>query len=313
MKLNSASSTWIWAYLDGSSTASDSTSALIAQHDAYGSFSLDLRTAAGGASPNPFAAAAASSPPSNSSSAGITTLSVSTSSAPPTAGVATAHGAFAGLAFGVLYPLGAVLKRLGGALRLHAGIQGAALALSVLAAGSGLYVAHAYGLLASAHALLGIALSLALLALPWLGYRQHQRGKRSHRREPPGFAHVYLGRAVVVLGLLNAGLGLQLTNRDGPLGAAEIAGAVLVGLVGGAWLGVTLVTAFLRRRAARTGGRGGHEPLSDFEGELGGFGGKMGGRRGGGGASSEGSLLGAEVHGHGRDRRSIEMDLRGAR
>ncbi len=68
MSATDSSSSWILAYKGGDALDSTDQSESISQHDSTGTFSLDLTTAVGGSSSNPFVAASDPSPSSSSSS-----------------------------------------------------------------------------------------------------------------------------------------------------------------------------------------------------------------------------------------------------
>ena len=54
-------------------------------------------------------------------------------------------------------------------------------------------------------------------------------------------SHIWVGRAVITLGIINGGLGLQLSQVDR---SNEIAYGVLAGLIWMVWLGVVLWATF---------------------------------------------------------------------
>ncbi len=69
--------------------------------------------------------------------------------------------------------------------------------------------------------------------------------KQLGRRSYFGLLHVWYGRAIIILGMINGGLGLWLAanSKNG-----EIAYGVVAGVVGVFWLLVVLLTVFRRGR-----------------------------------------------------------------
>ena len=49
---------------------------------------------------------------------------------------------------------------------------------------------------------------------PWLGYLHHQMYKKNHQRTWLAVVHVWVGRILLILGLINGGLGLQAANNS---------------------------------------------------------------------------------------------------
>lgn len=151
MDLTSASTTWIWAYKNGSPLKSDSPSASLNQHDVMDNFQLNLADATGGNSLNPFVAQAAAAPggTSTDSSPGLVTeTTVGSSNRGNEIKIAErakiAHGTIMGLAFVIVYPLGAILIRLfsfSGLIWVHAATQAFAYLMALTGLGLGVYIA----------------------------------------------------------------------------------------------------------------------------------------------------------------------------
>jgi hypothetical protein len=74
------------------------------------------------------------------------------------------------------------------------------------------------------HPTLGLIVLGALFFQPVLGWVHHARFKRLKRRTAWSHTHLWLGRIVVTLGMINGGLGLQLA---GATKSAIIAYAVI--------------------------------------------------------------------------------------
>lgn len=148
MDFTSTSSSWIYGYKTGSSLNSNSVSAIITKHDKEGTFVLDLATATGGNSLNPFISSSSVTSGNSSSSTSV--------AAPGTGGssnnaaeknrdmMIAAHGIIGGIAFVILFPLGAIVLRVlnfPGLIWLHVCIQCVAYAASVAVFALGVVIA----------------------------------------------------------------------------------------------------------------------------------------------------------------------------
>jgi hypothetical protein len=71
-------------------------------------------------------------------------------------------------------------------------------------------------------------------AQPVLGYLHHRQYLRTRRRAPVSHAHIWWGRLLMVLGVINGGLGLQLAGERGDLVTAYsvVSGFLLVAYAG---------------------------------------------------------------------------------
>jgi hypothetical protein len=92
---------------------------------------------------------------------------------------------------------------------------------------------------------IGIILFAFLLIQPIFGQLHHMRFKEYARRTGWSQAHVWLGRTIITLGIINGGLGFKLANntRIGPIVYGVIAGIMWVIYVFAIFVGE-------RRRAA---------------------------------------------------------------
>lgn len=254
MALNDSSSGWIFAYTPADTSSagairSDNVSTPISIHKGYDSFKVDLSKAiAANYDSNPFTGQILqTTSPSAASSLAKSGLQMHLAT------VKVAHGTVLGLAFGLVYPAGAILIRLHGKTNtwaIHAGIQVFAYAMSIAGMGMGIYLALAYHLLTSPHALIGFVVICLLFFMPFAGWIQHKRFCRHKQRTWWGRGHAYLGRSLMILGIINVGTGLMLSAPYGgePVLKGEMAYGVLGGVVGLAWLSIVVVTAIARRR-----------------------------------------------------------------
>ena len=247
-----SSASWIHATKSGSPIKSDDQSESIAQHgNGYGSFNWDYSNAKGGSSVNPFASSNAVS--TGGAATGNAAGDSSSSSLPNS--VLLAHAVMASLAFLVLFPTGAILIRLAsfmGLIWVHAALQALAYVIYIVAFGMGVWLAVNGGYIAQAHPIIGIVLFIVLLAQPLGGWLHHRNSKKYGRRTAPSYAHIGIGRAAIILGMINGGLGLQLA-RDTTTGHI-VAYAVVAGVFGLAYIVAIIMGE--RKRKKNQGGQG---------------------------------------------------------
>jgi hypothetical protein len=169
-----------------------------------------------------------------------------------------AHGILASLAFVLLFPMGAILIRIGtfrGAWLVHALFQLFAYITYTAAFGLGVWMATNMPIDLLTHPIIGILVFVLLFFQPLLGLLHHVQFKKHARRTLWSHAHIWLGRAVVTLGIINGGLGLLLAS-DAPAftGFAPKEGQIVAyGVVAGVMWLAWVVAAVIgeRRRAAK--------------------------------------------------------------
>lgn len=259
-------SSWIWSMKRGSPLNSADVSANFPPHDVYGGFTLDLPAATSGDSSNPFLQTAtttqgggASQPSSpgdgDRSSAGASEgSSVSTSDDD---GIRSSHGIIMAVVFLFLFPLGALTMYLTlsrKTLFIHAPIQ----LLSVILALVGMVLG---GILGSRineavgyHQIIGyIVVACLVLFQPALGLLQHLRFRKYGKRTNFGYIHQWLGRFLILLGIINGGLGLHIA---GPIGSENvptwsvIAYSVIAAVMGILYIAVVFGMRFFRKPKA---------------------------------------------------------------
>jgi hypothetical protein len=129
------------------------------------------------------------------------------------------HGVMMSLAFVLVFPTGALLMRL---LRkmgvlFHAGVQSVGFFLVVVGFGTGVYAGKQYNRtrrLGTGHQVLGLLVFAALFVQVGLGVAQHGIYRRTKRETMLGFVHRFLGPSIIILGLVNGGLGLDLAGES---------------------------------------------------------------------------------------------------
>lgn len=136
-------------------------------------------------------------------------------------------------AFVLLMPTGVIFLRvIPQSVRWHWVNQTLAAALAIIGGLGGLYLStmftksHSYN---SAHQLVGIFVILAVIVQWGLGFWHHRQYKLTQSPTKYGPIHRYFGQAVVLLGVLNGGIGLTWSAAARPF---VIAYAVVVAIVG---------------------------------------------------------------------------------
>ncbi|PPJ55887.1 hypothetical protein CBER1_03784 [Cercospora berteroae] len=237
MDFTQSSTTWIYAVKGGSPIQDDSQSADISLHDGHGAFNWDITSAKGGSSVNPFTAQAVNATTSTSSS------SVATG---PSDSYLIAHAVFACLSVAFVLPIGGIIIRIGGfsqAVLVHQLIQWFGLIMFIIAFGLGAYYATEDNYWSEAHPIIGTVVFGLMLSQPIFGIIHHQMFKKVGGRTAASWFHLSVGRIVIILGIINGGLGLKLTNQSR---AAKIGYGVGAGIMGLAYL-VAMVYGELKR------------------------------------------------------------------
>ncbi|KAI9732677.1 MAG: hypothetical protein M1834_004014 [Cirrosporium novae-zelandiae] len=271
MSLTDSSSSWIWAYKSGSALDSDSSSESISLHSSASAFSLDLTQGTGGSSTNPFTTSSSTSSSSGSASSSSSSSYFGGSGGNSNPGstfpasessfgsffskrtaVLTAHAVVMCLAFVLFFPLGGMLIRVfsfPGLIWVHAFTQVFAWCLSIAGMGLGIYLAKNERQLTHHHAIIGLVVVSVLSLQPLLGLVHHEIYKRTGTRTLYARIHVWLGRSLILLGIINGGLGLQLSSNSRK---GEIAYGVLAAIIGITYIIVVTCMSAKRRSAAAT-------------------------------------------------------------
>jgi len=254
MSFTDKAAPWIWAQKAGSAISSDSQTFTLTQHDSSNSFTVDLTEAAGGNSLNPFVQSATSGTNPSSTTAPLTVSTSGTSSSSSGSADALmmkrhAHGFLMAIAFLILFPFGALTIRLlsfKGFVWIHAGLQLFAYAVAITGMGIGIWLAVTEGYLKSvtAHPIIGLVVVFALIFQPILGLIHHSLYRKTSRRTFWAVAHVWFGRALIILGVINGGLGLQLSANTT---SGMIAYGVIAGVVFLIYLAVVAITSIRSR------------------------------------------------------------------
>ena len=131
-----------------------------------------------------------------------------------------AHGVLAALAFVIFFPTGSILIRLGsfrGLWIVHGLFQLFAYVVYLAAFGIGIWMINntPVNLMENNHPIVGIVIFAGLFFQPILGFIHHLKYKKYNCRTIWSYAHLWLGRILITLGMLNGGLGLLLAS-DAP-------------------------------------------------------------------------------------------------
>lgn len=159
-----------------------------------------------------------------------------------------AHGFLMTFAIGLFLPIGATViqvvpwsKRV---THIHAPLQAFALMMLLSGMGVGIYLGVATGEIHTYHPIIGfIVVGGILLFQPVMGLYAHLHLHRTGSKSIFAYVHRWWGRLLVILGIINGGLGFRLAGIGSPgcpVGAA-IAYSVIAGIIISAYL---VVVAF---------------------------------------------------------------------
>ncbi|KAJ5569461.1 uncharacterized protein N7459_008891 [Penicillium hispanicum] len=221
------SSSWIWAVKFGQPLNSASVSATITHHDYSGAYIVERHKASGNISQNPFLQLAPMSIHSGPSSFDYQAFDKKKIS----------HAVLMTAAFVVLFPCSALALRVfpsSNVLAIHATLQLFTLAVAIAGFGVGISMAKDIHLFYSHHPIIGMVVVGCLVVFqPAMGLLQHRFFRKTGGKGPFAYLHRWFGRIMIVLGVINVGLGYRLTgigDPDAPRGAV-IAVGVVAGVV----------------------------------------------------------------------------------
>ncbi|KAA8644893.1 cytochrome and DOMON domain-containing protein [Aspergillus tanneri] len=242
-----ASSKWIWAYKEGQPLSSSNVSQKIGFHDNFGSANVDLSRSLSN-SDNPFVGYDPSTSAMSSNRSGGNNKAV-----------LVTHGFLMSFAFVLLFPSFALLVPAPlsiPVLKAHAPLQVVTLAIAIAGMGLGLrlWVGGGVPQNTDVHPILGIiVMALLILLQPLMGWFQHLQFRRNGGKSVFAHAHRWLGRTMIILGIINGGLGFRLAGigKPGTSRGAMIAYSVIAGVMGLAYISVHLIGT-MRRGAKQT-------------------------------------------------------------
>ncbi|KAH7394919.1 hypothetical protein DE146DRAFT_633301 [Phaeosphaeria sp. MPI-PUGE-AT-0046c] len=157
------------------------------------------------------------------------------------ASIRKAHGVLISVTIVLWFPFGVFLLRLlkvKHTVRWHGAWQGIGLLMMLVGFGLGRYLAEEIPDRASeAHVLLGMVIAVLFLLMPILGWLHHKQFVSHGVKSWKSAVHVWGGRALLLLGVVNSFTGLKLSEEgSGPyLGLGILAGVILLAYLGTIW------------------------------------------------------------------------------
>lgn len=173
MSMTDANSNWIWSYKTGNPVNSDDVTIALPQHSMFGTSKINLQTAAGGSSNNPFLGTGPATV-SNTSGAGSSGSSEAPSQTYLNARMA--HAIMSPIAFVILFPVGAMAIRLlsfPGLVWAHAGWMAFAYIIVLASMGMGVWMAVMSHQIDTYHAIIGLVVVGSLILQPISGMAHH--------------------------------------------------------------------------------------------------------------------------------------------
>lgn len=255
--LTDTSSPWIWAVKYGDPLSTDSVSADISQHDDMGTASVNMQKATGALSANPGSNANAN-PFVDMASATVT--SAENGAASDIKGLnrkKLAHAILMTLVFVIFFPFGALaLYVFPSTIVTHAVLQLFNLVIAIAGLGIGISMAQQLDLMQNHHPIIGIVVIASLVVFqPAMGLLQHRHYRKTVGDGSSGkglfaYMHRWFGRMMIVLGVINMGLGFRLTGFQDPYAprGAVIACSVVAGVVAVVYIAILVLVAVRRRR-----------------------------------------------------------------
>ncbi|KAI1657188.1 putative iron reductase domain protein [Daldinia decipiens] len=214
----SKSQNMIYATGDSGTLKSDSFDTPLRMHYNYGTFTLDMAHATG-------PAGVPIIDRSENSTLVATTQGLSKEGKKDVA--ALMHAIIMVFVFVGLYPFGIFVLRLGSWVRWHGINQGFAFILTIVGSGLGFSISKYYNRskkVNTAHQVIGILIFIFIFAQFALGFLHHRNFKKTQQKTKMAPIHVWMGRVIIVMGVVNAFLGF-------PLAQASQYNYVLAGLI----------------------------------------------------------------------------------
>lgn len=224
----STSSSMLYSALHGSPINSAEASAEITQHDTQNLWTANLVQATGGDSVNPFAGSSSLNTTSASGASSLDAIETRIK----------AHATIMGLSFVVLFPCISLTIHLVPSAKtvafIHGPLQLVTLCLVIAGMGLGISVAKPLYGFNGPHQIIGLVTVSSLVAFqPLMGLLQHLHWRKYHQKAVWAYTHRWFGRTLILLGMINGGLGLWLAGpgtSQAPWGAI-ISYSVIAGVV----------------------------------------------------------------------------------
>ncbi len=268
MSPTNGNSNWIWSMKQGDVLDSTNISEEIQRHDYRGGFTFDLPAGTSSDSSNPFVQASTVTQSAGSSEASASGdskagpgQSSSQSSGSSSRGesntdqIRKSHGTVMAVVFLFLFPIGALMIYLPLSYKvpyIHAPIQVASTCLLIVGLGLGVVLGVRSDRTDGYHQGIGyFVVGCLLLFQPALGLVQHLRHRKLGERTIFGHIHRWLGRILILLGIINGGLGLHVSGEIGSEHVPRwsvIAYTIIAVVVGIIYIAVALGVGFFRKR-----------------------------------------------------------------
>lgn len=176
------------------------------------------------------------------------------------------HAALATLSWGLFFPLGAILVRVvtGNARNVHWMLQTFGFITFTAAFILGAWTATYLKLWVTfnGHAIIGTIIYGLTLSMPILGILHHKNYISTHNSYKFAWIHVYLGRVLILAGIINGGLGFQLGYYEThlpKLRQGEIAYGAIAGFIGLVWISVSIMACIRSKGDVAVGGESGQK------------------------------------------------------
>jgi hypothetical protein len=255
---------FVGAWQTGGAVDSSSVSASISQHDDTTLFELDMSQAKAliATDANPYAKGSSTNggngnsngnnSGNSSNGVGLSSGSGGSKAKKSTVDLVLLHGVIMAVVFIFMYPVGAILMPIVGKWLVHASWQ--MVAFVAMWAGFGVGYSRAQNtdmLFKQPHTVLGTVVCIAMVIQPVIGFLHHRYYKKYQTRGVISYAHIWYGRLIMFIGILNGGLGLQLAGAPKSF---TIAYSVIAALVGIAYCASSYIGEMRRSRHQKEGG-----------------------------------------------------------
>ncbi|KAM0431313.1 hypothetical protein ACHAPT_005287 [Fusarium lateritium] len=222
----SGSNHWISAWKKDHALDSASARAVIEEHDGTDRFSVDFSKADIGSDENPFTKKPSKTPSSNPSNGAVSGGGEGEDHS------GTIHGIIMSIVFLIGFPIGSLLMPLIGKWLVHAGWQVIVFAGMWIGFGIGKIAADNNGQWCNEpHVQLGLAVCILMILQPVLGWLHHRNYVKYQRRTVVSYGHLWYGRVLMIVGIINGGIGLQLAGASTGLKAAYAVVGIVVFLI----------------------------------------------------------------------------------
>lgn len=156
--------------------------------------------------------------------------------------IVVTHGLLAALSWVIFFPLGAIWVRVfkHNARNIHWMWQATSFVIFTTAWALGVWIATTSGLwvTSNGHAILGTVIFGLAVTMPILGIAHHFAWRNGKKIYKYAWMHVWLGRVLITAGMINGGLGLQLSHNTTK---GEIAYGVIAGVMWLLWVSISVI------------------------------------------------------------------------